>query len=267
MYLNRLSTSFLLQFYLLGLFMAGCSVNKARQDDQLKTFFDQQQATGCFTMLDNATGEVTVYNLQADTTRYAPGSTLDILTALVGLETGAIPDENVAVPTADSTKKLSIRDAFVQSNQASFQWMAGQIGSDVLQAWIDSLGYGNKQLGSMTDRSWPNNAMRISPDEQLGLMKRLYFDQLPFRKSVQENTREWMKQEDNAAFRLYGRMAAIPGAKTSTGWYIGWIEENRHVYFFATLVNKNGFIDNMQSVAQQITRSVLQQYGFFQGKK
>ncbi len=267
MYLNRISTSFLWQICLLGTIMVGCSVNKARQDDQLKPFFDQQQATGSFTMLDNATGEVTVYNLQADTTRYAPGATLDVLTALIGLETGVIPDESAAVPTADSLTKLSIRDAFVQSNHSSFQWMANQIGSDVLQTWIDSLGYGNKQLGSITDSSWPNSTMRISPDEQLGLMKRLYFDQLPFRKSVQENMRDWMKQEDNSAYRLHGRMAAVSGAKTSTGWYIGWIEENRHVYFFVTLVNKNGVVDNMQTVAQQITRSVLQHYGFFQGKK
>jgi beta-lactamase class D len=247
--------------------MVGCSVNKARQDDQLKTFFDQQQATGCFTMLDNATGEVTVYNLQEDTSRYAPGSTMDVLTALVGLEQGAVPDESFAVPTNDSTTKISIRDAFVQSNRSSFQWLAGQIGSEALQTWIDSLGYGNKQLGELSDSSWPNNGMRISPDEQLGLMKRLYFDQLPFRKSVQESMRNWMKQEDNSAYRLHGRMASIAGKKTSTGWFIGWIEENRHVYFFATLVNKNGSIDNMQPAAQQITRSILQHYGFFQGKK
>jgi beta-lactamase class D len=260
------SKTAILQASLLAFFIVSCSVNKARKDDELKVFFDQQQVEGCFTMLDNATGEVTVYNLEADTIRYAPGTTVDILTSLIGLETGAIPDENFSVPSQDSLN-LSIRDAFTQMKKTSYQWAAQQIGADTYQSWIDSLGYGNKQLGLLTDSVWPNNALRISADEQLGLMKRLYFDQLPFRKSVQETTREWMKVEDNSAFRLHGRMAAIPSSKESLGWFVGWIEENRHVYFFTTLVRKNGNHASLDSVAQQVSRSILKHYGFFEGKK
>lgn len=251
---------------LLAFFIVSCSVNKARKDDQLKTFFDQQQVEGCFTMLDNATGEVTVYNLEADTIRYAPGATVDVLTSLIGLEIGAIPDEKFSVPSQDSSS-VSIRDAFTQMKKSSYQWTAQQIGADVYQSWIDSLGYGNKQLGLLTDSVWPNNALCISADEQLGLMKRLYFDQLPFRKSVQETLREWMKLEDNSAYRLHGRMATIPGSKETLGWFVGWIEENRHVYFFTTLVRKNGNNASLDNVAQQVSRSILKHYGFFEGKK
>jgi beta-lactamase class D len=262
----KTSKASLLHVCLLTFFIFSCSVNKARKDDQLKTFFDQQQVEGCFTMLDNATGEVTVYNLEADTIRYAPGATVDLLTSLIGLETGAIPDENFSVPTKDSSM-VSIRDAFTQMKNSSNQWAAQQIGADVYQSWIDSLGYGNKQLGLLTDSLWPNNSLRISADEQLGLMKRLYFDQLPFRKSVQETLRTWMKLEDNSAYRLNGRMATIQGNKESIGWFVGWIEENRHVYFFTALVRKNGNHSNLDNIAQQVSRSILKHYGFFEGKK
>ena len=47
-----LSVSFLLFFY-------SCSVNKAKIDNDLKQFYSAASNTeGCFTMLDNATGEI-----------------------------------------------------------------------------------------------------------------------------------------------------------------------------------------------------------------
>lgn len=244
----------------------GCSVNKAHMDEELKSFFEQEQVEGCFTMLDNATGQVTVYNLADDTTRFAPGACFDLMTALVGLETGVIPDEKYKIQINDSVVMTAV-DAFQQRNKMAFSKLAQEIGSDNFQNRIDSIGYGNRKLGNLQDDTWPNLTMKISPDEQLGLMKRLYFDQLPFRKSVQETIRNWMLEENNSAYRLSARMASVNGASSAHGWYVGWIEENRHVYFFATLVKKKQSNDNLDVVAQKVNRTILEHYGFFKGKK
>jgi beta-lactamase class D len=247
-------------------FLLGCSVNKAHMDEQLKPFFEQEQVEGSFTMLDNATGQVTVYNLADDTSRFAPGASFDLMTALVGLETGVIPDEKYKIQMNDSTA-ISAVDAFKQRNKIAFSAVAQEIGSDKFQNWIDSMGYGNRKLGNLQDVTWPNLTMKISPDEQLGLMKRLYFDQLPFRKSVQETLRNWMLEENNSAYRLSARTASVNDVSGAQGWYVGWIEENRHVYFFVTLVKKKQATENLDVVAQKVNRTILEHYGFFKGKK
>jgi beta-lactamase class D len=49
-----------------------------------------------------------------------------------------------------------------------------------------------------------------------------------------------------------------------SSWCTGWIEENRHVYFFVTYVESSQGSNN---ISAQITRQILTQYEFFQGKK
>ena len=52
------------------------------------------------------------------------------------------------------------------------------------------------------DSFWLNNDIKITADEQLGLVKRLYFDQLPFFKSYQEVVKRAMLFEDNAGYAV-----------------------------------------------------------------
>ena len=56
-----------------------CNVNKAKIDDGLKKYFDAKNVDGCFTMLNNADGAITVYNMALDTTRLTPASTFKIV--------------------------------------------------------------------------------------------------------------------------------------------------------------------------------------------
>src|SRR5690606_2323226 len=74
-----------------------CSVNKAKIDNNLKKYFDTRNVTGSFSMLNNATGGVTVYNMELDTMRYLPASTFKIVNTLIGLETGAITDDSMVI--------------------------------------------------------------------------------------------------------------------------------------------------------------------------
>jgi beta-lactamase class D len=51
------------------------------------------------------------------------------------------------------------------------------------------------------------------------------------------------------------------------GWLTGWIEENRHVYFFTTLVRSKDPKVDMKTIRLAITRDILKEKGFFAGKK
>ncbi len=254
---------------------SSCSVNKAKIDNDLKKYFDAKNVEGCFTMLNNADGRITVYNMAMDTTRYTPASTFKIVNSLIGLQTGAITNEKMIIKwdgvkrwNADWNKDLDMKAAFRASSVPYYQEVARRIGADTMKRWVDSIAYGNLDISGPVDSFWLNNKLKISPDEQLGLLKKLYFDQLPFRKSVQQSVRDAMLQEDNTAYRLsYKTGWGFDEQQNNIGWIVGWIEENRHVYFFVTLVKSPDQKIDMKWVRMGILKDILKHYGFMEGKK
>jgi beta-lactamase class D len=256
-------------------FFTSCSVNKAQIDNDLKVYFDSKKVEGGFTMLNNASGEITVYNMEMDTMRLAPGSTFDILHSLIALETGVLTDEKMVVKwdgisraNPDWNRDMTVTDAFKSNAVPFFQNVARSIGKDTMQEWIDSISYGNRKMSGAIDSFWMKNILKISPDEQLGLLKRLYFDQLPFRKSVQQVVRDMMVKEDNSNFKLcYKSAEGMDEMNHPFAWTIGWIEENRHVYFFSTIIKTNDEKNDVALNSINITKDILQHYDFFKGKK
>ncbi len=71
--------------FILAIIFSSCSVNKARIDNSFKKYFDSAKVDGCFSMFDNATGAVTVYNITLDTQRFLPASTFKIVNSLIGI--------------------------------------------------------------------------------------------------------------------------------------------------------------------------------------
>ena len=257
------------------IFLSSCSVNTAKIDNSLKKYFDENKVDGCFTMYDNATGDVMVYNLGLDTTRFSPASTFKIVNSLIGLQTGAIENDTMLIKwdgvkrwNEEWNKDMDMKEAFKVSSVPYYQEVARRIGKDTMQRWIDSVGYGNKIIAGPIDSFWLNNQLKISPDEQLGLMKRLYFDKLPFRKSVHEMVRNVMLQEQNTAYKLsYKTGMGFEENGNAIGWMTGWIEENRHVYFFVTFIKTPQKEVDMKTIRMNITKGILKQLGFLEGKK
>ncbi len=255
--------------------LPGCRLKQARIDTGLKKHFDAWKTDGCFTMLNNTTGEVTVYNMDMDTTRVLPASTFKIINSLIGLQTGRILNDTMVIKwdgvqrsVGAWNKDMGMKEAFKVSNVPYYQEVARRIGADTMKRWIDSIGYGNRDMGGPIDSFWLNNHLRISPDEQLGLLKKLYFDQLPFRKTVQASVREAMLQEDSANYKLsYKTGWGYDESKNAIGWLVGWIEENRHVYFFVTLLKSADPALDMVAARLAVTKNILREKGFMQGKK
>jgi beta-lactamase class D len=254
--------------------ISSCTVNKAKIDNNLKKYFDAEQVEGCFTMLNNSDGKVTVYNMELDTMRFLPASTFDIIGTLISLQTGVAADENMVIkwdgvirPNSNWNKDLTLTQAFKSNSLPHFQEIARRIGKDTLKQWVDSLAYGNRNVSGPVDSFWQNNTLKISPDEQLGLLKRIYFDQLPFRKSVHQSVRDLMQQVDNTQYKLsYHTGLGIDQNNNSIGWLAGWIEENRHVYFFVSLVKSKNPTKDMATARMNITQNILKELGFLQGK-
>ncbi len=251
-------------------FFQSCGDNIKEAAD-LKPFFDQHNTEGSFALYDNGRGEIKVHNLKRDTTRMSPASTFKIVTALVALETGAVLNDSTVIPWDGVTreidawnKDLSLAEAFKVSAVPYFQELARRIGKDTLQQWLDTLHYGNATIGDRVDTFWLDQSLKISPDEQLGLVKHLYFDKLPFTKGAQHTVRRLMLQEENSNYSLsYKTGWSRHENNHYTGWVVGWIEENRHPYFFVLNLETAA---NDPEVRIRILKEILEHLGFFRGK-
>ncbi len=269
------SLTFLFLISYSSFFISSCSVNKAEIDNSLKKYFDDNKADGCFTLFNNATGKVTVYNMSLDTVRFTPASTFKITNSLIGLETNNILDEKMLIKW-DSIKRwndewnrdLTYEQAFKSSAVPYFQEVARRVGKETMQKWLDSLHYGTQKITTQVDSFWLDNSLKISPDEQLGLVKRLYFDQLPFQKRNQQIVRDVMIQENTTQYTLaYKTGWGFDEQGGNMGWIVGWVEENKHPYFFTLLVKNPDKDFDMRTARLNILKGILKQYGFFEGKK
>jgi len=266
---------FLFLFIVSLTIISSCTVNKANINNDLKKYFDSAHVEGCFSLTDNATGEITVYNMKLDTERILPASTFKIVNSLIGLETGIITDEKMVIkwdgvkrPNEEWNKDLTMQQAFKVSSVPYYQEVARRIGRDSMKLWVDSMHYGNMDISGPIDSFWLNNTLKISPDEQLGLVDKLFFDKLPFEKRSQQIIRDVMLQEDNTLYQLsYKTGLGFDEKNNAVGWVVGWIIENRHVYFFVTLVKSPDKNIDIKKVRMNITNGILTELGFFKGEK
>lgn len=221
------STWFLFFFIITALFSA-CSPNNVTVDNSLKKYFDAQNVQGCFGMFDNGQGHFTIYNLaRFRDSTYRADSTFMVVRNLIAIQTGRMKDEK------DTLK--------------------APIGQDTLKHWLDTLGY---------------NPTKITADEQLGLMKKLYFEQLPFFARTQQLVVKTLLREDNSNYKLsYSTSTGATDKGHTLSWLNGWIEENKHLYFFILQLESPDTARDLSSTRIDLLKAILKQYGFMEGKK
>ena len=267
-----------------GIFFLSCNPNNVTIDNSLQPLFDNNKVTGTFGIYDNGQGDFTIYNLKRfKDSAYLPASTFKIVNSLVGLETGRVSDEKMVIkwdgvvrnfPGGDSSKSwnrdLTMSQAFEYSAVPYYQEVARRIGKDTMQHYLDTLGYASrykKAVIQTIDSFWLDNSIKITADEQLGLVKKLYFDQLPFQKRTQRIVRGLMFRERNANYSLsYKTGWGNSENGNAIGWVVGWIVENNHPYPFVLYVEGRADMD-MINVRINILKGALKQLGFLQGKK
>ena len=256
-----------------------CSPNNVEEDNSLKKYFDENKVTGSFGLFDNAIGQFTIYKLQHfKDSAYLPASTFKIVNSLIGIETGRVKDDSTIIEWNGNPsiipachESLPMYKAFRFSCLPWFQELARRIGKDTMQKEIDSLGYGQrygKPIIKKLESFWIDNSVKVTADEQLGLVKRLYFLQLPFQARTQRIVKQMMLMEDNSNYKLsYKTGWGHKENGHSIGWIVGWIEENKHPYFFVLQIESADPKADIVSIRMKMLKGILEGYGFFKGRK
>jgi beta-lactamase class D len=214
------------------------------QAPDLGRHFQEMGLEGSILIYDLNNNRTYEHNSSRNTTPMIPLSTFKIFNAMVALETGIVPDD-VAVLTWDGINRnieawnrdTNLRQGFKNSTVWFYQVLARRVGYKRMQGFIDKVGYGNRQIGTQEniDRFWLEGPLQITPKAQIDFLQRLYRNNLPFSQRTMNLVKEIMVIEQTPDYILRGKtgLSNFPGL----GWFVGYLEQNQNVYFFATTID------------------------------
>jgi beta-lactamase class D len=228
-------------------------------------------------------GSITIYNyntkewISSDTadSQYPtlPASTFKILNTLIALETGVIPDENEIIkwPGCTDTVKygyrpeiyhdMSIKEAFKYSAGWVFVELAKRIGKDKYLKYLNECNYGNKDISVNDDDFWNFGNLAISPRNQIEILIGVYEETLPFKKQYFSILKNMMIDEQTDRYILRAKTGWTRDGGKDIGWWVGYVERDDNVYFFATRLMKERKVLNPDfgNCRKKITKSILKQ--------
>lgn len=238
----------LIAFGFLSILLASsCAKTRIHEKEDIGEIFKKHGiGDACFMMRDHTHEEIYYYNKDRSTRRFMPASTFKIFNSLVGLETAIAPDDQFIIKwdsvvrwNKDWNRDMNMREAFKLSNVGYYQELARRIGKDYMQHYLDTVRYGNQRIGPAIDMFWLNDTLQISADEQLGFVKKLYFDELPFSERSQRIVRSMMLQEDKPEYKLYYKTGTGNYKDSTIYWIVGYAEKIEQVKEHENSMNKS----------------------------
>lgn len=238
---------FIILFCIAVLGISSCRESRLHDKPEWGKYFEEQGITSsCFMLRDNNHETVFYYNKERCLKRYLPASTFKIFNSLVALETAVAPDEQLVIKwdsiprrLPEWNKDMNMREAFKLSCVPYYQEIARRIGPDNMQHYLDTANYGNRNMGGGIDQFWLNDSLQISADEQVGLMKRLYFYELPFAERTQRIVKSMMLQEETPQYKLYYKTGWGIRTQSNVMWVVGFIEKIEHMKEHEKSMNKS----------------------------
>ena len=236
---------------------------------------------GAIVLRDCTTGEETVFAEELADTVFGPCSTFKIWNSLIGLEEGLIAEPDDAFWKWDSEARSftawnadqTWRSAFAASCVPAFQELARKIGAERMQAWLEKLDYGNRDLAGRPDAFWLPRAgqktIMITPREQARMICRMINGDLPVKAESVAKLSDVMKLAETGRGTLYGKTGSglrerPDGPKSDVdfdmGWLVGFIESGGKKYAYACLALGDGLTGKD---ARRVTESVLSAAGLF----
>lgn len=200
-----------------------------------------------------------------------PASTFKIINLLIALETGVIKSEKDVVNwpgQTDTTRygyrpdiyhDMSVEEAFRESAGWVFVELAKKVGKARYRRYLSTCGYGNGDLSEPDADFWNFGAFRVSPIQQVQLVRALYDERLPFRKAHQQTVKRVMRTEQGTGYAIHAKTGWTRANDQNTGWWVGYLERPDGAYFFATklLQPRSQNRSDFASCRKEITKSAL----------
>jgi beta-lactamase class D len=211
----------------------------AAADPDFSSFF--QGKDGCFLLYDlKADKLVQRYNARRCTLRVAPCSTFKIALALMAFDKGVLKDETITYKWdgVDRGNPLWNRDVsaadWIRNSVVWYsQRITPQLGSVTIKDYLARFDYGNEDISGGLTNFWLGSSLKISPDEQIQFLKKLWRGKLPASRHAIELTRKIMYLETSpSGTALSGKTGSHVWETNALGWFVGHIDGPHGEYLF-----------------------------------
>lgn len=249
------------------LLVAGCSARDLVAETVVErpewgAHFDSANIVGTFVLQRDGSDTLFAYNARRADSAFIPASTFKIPNSIMALETGVMVDIDQIIPW-DSVDRgwdkwnqdQNLRSGIKYSAVWFYQEIARRIGAERMQAYIDSLNYGNRDISGGIDKFWLEGGIRITPIEQIKFLTRLYRESLPVSKRSQRLVKEILEFERADGYVLRAKTGWAVRFTPQVGWLVGWVESSDSVYYFAINIDIINEGDEKQRTA--LTKTIL----------
>lgn len=204
--------------------------------------------------------------------RFSPCSSFKIPNALIGLDSGVIPGPDFVLPWdgqsrswPDWNRDHDLRGAIRYSVVWYFQELARRVGTQRMQAYLDRLDYGNRDISGGIDRFWLGSSLKISAEEQVEFLTRLHAERLPLAPASQRQVKQMLALAEKGGAVLSGKTGSWrpDGGRWSLGWFVGWLERQGQVYIFACRLEADPTREAHGGRAREVAEAVLGAWGLW----
>jgi beta-lactamase class D len=230
--------------------------------------FQRAGVGGTIVVVDQRAGADTrlVYDANRARTRFIPASTFKIPHALFALDAGVVRDE-FQVFRWDGTRRdieswnrdQDLRSSMRNSTVWVYQQFARELGEERERSYLRKIGYGNADPSGGVDMFWLSGNLRISAEEQVAFLERLYRNALPFRVEHQRLVKDVMIVEAGRTWILRTKTGWAARVKPQVGWWVGWVEQPDGPVFFAINIDMPNGADDLpkrEGIARDVLRSI-----------
>lgn len=235
--------------------------NKTISYIDLSAYF--KEYNGSFVLYNSENHTWNIYNKDYATMRVAPNSTYKIYSALFGLESGIISPKHSQIiwdkkiyPFEVWNSNQDLNSAMKNSVNWYFQSIDKQLGYSAIKKYIGKIEYGNQNISSNLPSYWLESSLKISPIEQINLLRKLYYNEFSFDSEHIQAVKNAIYLSSSFEGSIYGKTGTgCINNQSINGWFIGYIEKSVDTYFFATnILDKSNATG---TIASEITLSIL----------
>ena len=249
-------------------FAFSISVQAVAEDQVIAELFAQRDIKGAIVISSLRSGQTFIHNDPRANHRFAAASTFKILNTLISLEEKAISGKDDVFKwdghtytISDWNRDQTLESAFKVSCVWCFQELARKVGAEKYRNYLRKSAYGELHEPFVETTFWLDGSLEISAIEQVEFLKKIYQCSLPFSTPSYETLRQIMLVEQTPAFTIRAKTGLAGKSKPQVGWYVGYVETTKDVWFFAANLEIRDEKD--LPLRLKLTREALQAKGVF----
>ncbi len=159
-------------------------------------------------------------------------------------------------------QKQTLTTALQNSVNWYFQTLDQKADLTELNQFYKKIGYGNHDLSGGISNFWLESSLKISPLEQVELLKKLYTNEFHFQKQNVQTVKSALMLSSSNNGALYGKTGTGKvNGQNINGWFIGYIESAGNTYFFATNIRSDA--NATGAAASEITLDILKEKNIY----